>query len=56
MRKVYLKVTVGVIVNADDDTEIQDIVDDLSVEGNGEVEGYDIEDTEIRDWELEDSK
>lgn len=54
-RKVYVTTTVRLIAFIDDNMEVSDMMEDLEyyfLSG----EGYDIIDTEIRDYEVTDSK
>ena len=55
MRTMQVKVTFNVTIKADEELELQEIIDDLTVEGNGEVDGYYIENSEIEDSSIEDS-
>ena len=57
MRKVYLKVETRVIVNVDDDNlGVADIMDNLDVEVSPCSEICDVEDTEVTNFYIEDSK
>lgn len=54
-RKMYVMVTTRLIINADDDKTINEIMEDIDVEFNS-GDGYDVVDSEMRDFELIDSK
>jgi hypothetical protein len=56
MRKVYVKVTSRLIVNMDDGVELGDVISEMDYDFISQTDGADIEDTEIRDFEVEDSK
>jgi hypothetical protein len=57
-RKVYVEVKVKLLIRADDDTSIaEDVMAELDYNFTApEGSGADIEDTEILDWEIKDSK
>lgn len=55
-RKIYLNVTTKVVVTADDDMSISDIINGLNVEVTSESDGFDVEDYEVIDAAVTDSK
>jgi hypothetical protein len=56
MRKVYVEVKVKLIINMDDGVEVQEVVNELDYSFNSQTDGATIEDTEILDHEVKDSK
>lgn len=56
MRKIYLQVTTKVVVNADDDMSMSDIINGLNVEVTSESDGFDVEDYEQEDCQVTESK
>ena len=56
MRKVYINVTVKLIVRADDDADINKVLDEMDYSFTDQTGTADIEDTEIVGHEIEDSK
>jgi len=55
-RKVYVDVKVRLIIRADEGVEINGVLENLEYDFTSQTEGADIEDTEIQDWEITDSK
>jgi len=55
-RKVYVNVTTRVIIRADEGVEINDVLENMEYNFTSQTEGADIEDTEVQDWEITDSK
>jgi len=55
-RKVYVNVTVRLIIRADEGVEINDVLENMEYNFISQTEGADIEDTEVQDWEITDSK
>jgi hypothetical protein len=55
-RKIYLNVVTKVIVNADEDMSISDIINGLDVEVSSESDGFDVEDYEMEDCQVTESK
>ena len=55
-RKVYVDVTVRLIINADEGIEICDVISELDYNFTSQTEGAEIEDTEITNHEVTDSK
>ena len=55
-RKIYLKVVTKVIVNADDDMSMSDITNGLNVDVSSESDGFDVEDYEMEDCQVTESK
>lgn len=52
MRRIYIDLKVRVIVNANDDVDLTDIIQELNYEFLSNNEQFDIVDTEITDYEL----
>lgn len=55
MRKVNIEIKVNVTLNVEDDIKISEIMDDITIDGRGDCDGYDIEDYDISDWNVTDS-
>jgi hypothetical protein len=55
-RKVYVNVTVRLIIRANEGIDISDVISELDYNFKSQTEGADIEDTEITDHEVTDSK
>lgn len=55
-RKVYVKVETRLIVRLDDGVDINDVIDEMNYSFVSQTDGADIEDTEITNWEVIDSK
>jgi hypothetical protein len=56
-RKVYVNVTTQLIIRADDDQDIYEVLQNMDYNFTAsESDNADIEDTEITDWEVVDSK
>jgi hypothetical protein len=55
-RKVYVNVTVRLIIRADEGIDINNVLEDMEYDFTSQTEGADIEDTEVQDWEITDSK
>ena len=56
MRKVYVVVTTRIVIEADDNVEITEVLQDMDYNFISQTEGADIVDSEIREWEVQDSK
>ena len=56
MRKTYVDVSVRLIIRADEGVEIKDVIDDMDYNFTSQTEGAEIEDTEINNYEIKDSK
>lgn len=56
MRKVTLKLQMRVVMSVDEGVEIADIVNELDYQLSDTTTAADILDTEIIDYEIEDSK
>lgn len=54
-RKMYIEVTTRLIINADDDKTLSDIMNEMDYEFNS-GEGYEVIDTEMTNFEVIDSK
>lgn len=56
MRKVYVEVKVKLIINMDDDVEVGDVIQEMDYNFTDQTDKADIVDTEIMDYEVQDSK
>ena len=56
MRKVYVEIKSRVIINMDEGVEVSDVIEEMDYDFTSQTEGADIVDTEIRDYEVTDSK
>ena len=56
MRKVYVNLTVRLIIQAEEGIEISDIIDEMDYSFKADTEGAEIVDTEIQEHEITDSK
>ena len=56
MRKVTVKLEMNVVMSVDEGVEISDVVNELDYQINDTTTLADILDTEITDFEVEDSK
>ena len=55
-RKVYVNVTVRVIMEVENDVEISDVISEMDYSFTSSTTGADIVETEISDYEVTDSK
>ena len=55
-RKMYVTVTTRLIIRADDDVALNEVMENMDYDFTSTNDGADVEDTEILDWELTDSK
>lgn len=55
-RKVYVTVTTRLIIRADEGVDIDEVLSDMDYYFKSQTDGADIEDTDIRDWDITDSK
>lgn len=56
MRKVYVNVTTRLIINMDEGADVGDVVSEMDYNFLSGTDEADIVDTEIRDYEVIDSK
>lgn len=56
MRKVYVNLTVRLVMDIQEDTTIIDVIDELEYNFNDGTGKAWVNDTEITDWEVSDSK
>jgi len=56
MRKVYVETTVRLIINVDDDIEISKVMEEMDYSFSSTMEEAHVEDTEITDWNITNSK
>ena len=56
MRKVTVKLEMNVVMSVDEGVEISDVVNELDYQINDTTTSADILDTEITDFEVQDSK
>lgn len=55
-RKVYVEVTVRLIINADEGVDVNEVLDEMDYDFISNTEGATIEDTEILEQEITVSK
>ena len=55
-RKVYVEVKTRLIINADEGVDISEVIQEMNYDFTSQTNGVDIEDTEILDFEVTDSK
>lgn len=55
-RKVYVNVTTRLIIRADEGQSIDEVLENMDYSFTSQSSGADIEDTEITNWEVTDSK
>lgn len=55
-RKVYVEAKVKLIIHANDDADIDEVLNEMDYSFSDTTGKADIEDTEILDWEITDSK
>ena len=55
-RKVYVEAKVKLIVRIDEDADTTEVLDELEYSFSDTTGKAQVEDTEIRDWEITDSK
>jgi len=55
-RKVYVDVRARLIIQADEGVDISEVLAEMEYDFTSNTDGADIEDTEIKDWEIIDSK
>jgi len=56
MKKSYVDVTVRLIIRSNEDQDLNEVLEDMEVEFTDQTGGADIEDIEVRDWVVTDSK
>ena len=56
MRKVTVEVKVKLLINADEDTEISDVINEMKYDFIYSEPGAEIVDSEIEDYEVKDSR
>lgn len=56
MRKVYVMVKTRLIIQANDDVNIENVLEDMDYNFVSNSDGIDILDSEIQDWDITDSK
>lgn len=56
MRKVYVEVKSRIIISMDDGVEVDDVISEMDYDFISQTDGADIVETEIRDYEVTDSK
>jgi len=56
MKKVYVEVTTRLIISMDEDVEVSEVISEMDYNFDSQTDGADIVDTEIRDFEVTDSK
>jgi hypothetical protein len=56
MRKVYINVITRLIINVDEGTDVGEVLENMDYNFVSKTDSADIVDTEISDWDIEDSK
>jgi len=56
MRKVFVEVKVKLIINMDEGIDLDDVISEMEYDFSDTTTHADIEDTEILDYEITDSK
>ena len=56
MKKIYVEAKVRLIIRQDDGVNTEDVLDNMDYDFISNNDGADIEDTEIIDWKIQDSK
>lgn len=56
MRKVYVEVKVRLILRLNEDVDTQGVLDDMDYNFTSTSEGADIEDSEVTEYNIQDSK
>jgi len=56
MRKIHVRVEVDLFINADEGIEVSEIIQEMEYNFTSKTEGATIEDTEIYDFEVTDSR
>jgi len=55
-RKIYVNVTTRLIIEAEEDVEVTEVLENMDYNFISQTDNADIVDTEIKDWEVTDSK
>jgi hypothetical protein len=55
MRKVYVVVTTRIVIETNDNVEVTEVLQDMDYNFISKTDGANIVDTEIREWEVQDS-
>ena len=55
-RKVYVNVTARLNIRVDEGVDINEVLDEMDYDFTSLTDGADIEDTDITDWGITDSK
>jgi len=56
MRKVHVKVTVDLLLKMEEGVEVQEVIDEMEYSFESQTKNADIEDTEILEHEVTDSR
>jgi len=56
MRKVYVDVKVRLIIRANKGIDINEVLEEMDYDFISNTDNAEIEDTEIKDWDITDSK
>ena len=56
MRKVHVNIVVKAVIRADEGVSISEVINEMDYSLKSNTDGADIEDTEIRDYEVTDPK
>lgn len=55
-RKIYVNITTRIIIRADDDADVDDVINELDYSFSDTTGKAQVEDTNITDYEITDSK
>jgi len=55
-RKIYVTVKTSLTIRADEGVSVPEILENMDYNFNSQTDGADIEDSEIQDWVVTDSK
>lgn len=56
VRKVYVQLTVGLVIQLDDGLDVEDVVNDLDYGFRSQTDGADVIMEDIKEFEVKDSK
>jgi hypothetical protein len=56
MRKIFVNVQVKLVINADEDATLSNILEEMDYSFTDQTGKADVEDSEILDWDVVDSK
>lgn len=56
VRKIYIQLTVGLVIQLDDGLDVEDVINDLDYGFRSQTDGADVIMEEIKEFEVQDSK